>query len=81
MKWICHNGVLALIWAALSTASSAAIAADANLSANANANINVKERKSTNKNCLKNIFRDCSPHQFKVQEQLYFISCLTYLGP
>ena len=39
MKWICHNGVLALIWAALGTASSAAIAADANVSAN----INVKE--------------------------------------
>jgi hypothetical protein len=36
MKWICHNGVLALILAALSTASSAAIAADANVSANAN---------------------------------------------
>jgi hypothetical protein len=35
MKWICHNGVLALIWAALSTASSATIAV--------NANVNVKE--------------------------------------
>ena len=42
MKWICHTGVLALIWAALSTASSAAIATGANVSANAN--INVKER-------------------------------------
>lgn len=43
MKWICHNGVLALIWAALSTASWATIAADANVSTNANANINVNE--------------------------------------
>jgi hypothetical protein len=37
MKWICHNGVLALIWAALSTASWATIAASANANVNKSA--------------------------------------------
>lgn len=37
MKWICHNSVLALIWAALSTASWATIAASANADVNKSA--------------------------------------------
>lgn len=47
MKWICHNGVLALIWAALSTASSATIAASANANVNESANVSAMAHAET----------------------------------